>query len=87
MNRDTRGLVIEVLGCVGGLIVCVGGVWLLVWGIAGLINAIENAPPPPPWCHVVTTTGEIETQICPPGFNQGDRIYWDNEKKTYSKVG
>jgi hypothetical protein len=74
----------EVIGFLVAVVLIVAAAWAMIWAVSGFINAVENAPP---WCSVVTTTGEIESQVCPPGFNEGERIYWDNEKKTYAKVG
>lgn len=79
--------VFDLLSLVIGAVFIGGGTAILIWSVSGLINDIEDMSPAAPWCSVVTTTGEMETQACPTGFNEGDRIYWDNEKKIYTKVG
>lgn len=69
-----------------GLFICIIVVVVFIGVVIGIASLIPE-PPATAWCNVVTTTGEIETQACPAGFNANDRIYWDNEKHTYAKVG
>ncbi len=78
MYGDGWDIFFEVVAFIVAVALFVG----VIFGFAWLLSQ-----PGVPWCNVVTTTGEIETQNCPDGFNEGDRIYWDNEKKTYAKVG